>query len=339
MDKIALINLLVRPGDADKEPCKKLSRNKFIAVSDWETLKRHEAEFLRAYAMGAGSPTSALVLRSAAAVHNMWTIPVPGTEETPVYLANPNSRPRGKKTWPEGVEYVRMHIPPMDLFEFKPTDTQDTLRLTTTVRTAVDIARLQGVRAGVIAMDSLFSTAQTKNERNHIKAKLETTIERLSGKKGIEDARQALEWSSTRSESPYESLVRLFLRERDIIAQEQMWIGQFARADLLWGQVIIEIDGEVKLDDNPKQAAYDQLERENWIRSQNYEVVRLTTHLIKSDEEECMRRINEMHERSLQLPPPLTEATQRRPTRGVDWRSRSNSRSSSYSTDVPITQP
>lgn len=328
MDKTALINLLVRPGDADKQPCKKLSRNKFIAISDWETLMRHEAEFLRAYAMGAGSPTSALVLRSAAAVHNMWTMPVSGAAETPVYLANPKSRPRGKKSWPTGVEYVRMSIPEIDLYEFKPKGTQDTLRLTTTVRTAVDIARLQGVRAGVVAMDSLFTTAQTKNERNQIKAKLETTIDRMSGKMGIDDARQALEWSSTLSESPYETLVRLFLRERDIIVQEQMWIGQFARADLLWGQVIIEIDGQVKLDDNPKQTAIDQLERENWLRSQNYEVVRLTTHLIKTDEEECVRRIVEMHERSLKLPPPLTEATHRRPTRGVDWRS------SSY-----ITQP
>lgn len=320
MDKYALIKLLIRPGDADKQPCKKLSATKFIAQSDWEKLQRHEAEFLRAYAMGAGSTKSALVLRSAAAMHSMWTMPV---SDSPVYLAYPDHRPMSKKQWPKDTEYVRMNIPPIDLHQFTPEGTRDTLRLTTPARTAVDIARLQGVRAGVVAMDSLFNTAQTSRERNQVRANLEATIDRLSGKRGIANARQALEWSSTLSESPYETLVRLFLRERGIIAQEQMWIGQHVRADLLWGQVVIEIDGQVKLDENPKQAAYHQLERENWTRSQNYEVVRLTTQLINTDEAECVRRIVEMHERSLQLPPPLTEATRRRPTRGVDWRSNS----------------
>lgn len=325
MDKSSLITLLIRPGDADKQPCRKLSKNKFIAVADWQKLKRHESEFLRAYAMGAASPTSVLVLRSAAVVHNMWTVQA---SETPVYLTNPNNRPRGKKHWPKDVKYVRLGIPPIDLFEFKPKGTEDTLRLTTPSRTAVDLARLHGVRAGVVAMDSLFHTAGSPKQRKEVRENLETTIDRLSGKRAIANARQALEWSSERSESPYETLVRLFLRERDIIVQEQMWIGQHARVDLLWGQVVIEIDGAVKLDDNPTQAAFHQLERENWIRAQNYEVVRLTTHLIDTDEEECMRRIHEAHQRSLQLHPPLTEATSRRPTRGVDWRSNSSSTNS-----------
>lgn len=320
MDKHALINLLIRPGDADKQPCKKLSANKFIAESDWETLGRHEAEFLRAYAMSAASPTSALVLRSAAVVHSMWTMQA---GEAPIYLVNPNNRPRGKQFWPQGVEYLRMNIPPIDMLEFNPKGTQDTLRLTTASRTAVDIARLHGVRAGVVAMDSLFYAARTPKERKQVRLSLQSTINRMTGTKGISNARQALAWSSELSESPYETLVRIFLRERGIIVQEQMWIGQHARADLLWGQVVIEIDGAVKLEDAPWGSSHGQIERENWVRTQNYEVARLTPFLIDNDEEECIRRIMELHERSKLNPPPLTEATRRRPTRGVDWRSNS----------------
>ncbi len=315
VDIYALIDRLIRPGRADQQVCEKLSATKFIATSDWQALKRHEQEFLRCYAVGAATRSAVLIGRSAAAIHSIWTLP---DNDAPVHLAHP--KPRGPKFWPQGVTYSSMHIPNMDTIAFTPTGTTDKLRVTNPVRTAVDIARIHGVRHGVIAIDSLFHKAQKPWERQKIREDLEAAIRRMTGKKGIDKARQALEWSSTCSESPYESLFRVVLREHGIVVQEQMWIGKHVRPDFVWGQAVAEIDGAVKLDEDPKRAALEQLQRENWIRSQLYEVLRITVPELLRNEAECVRRFLEIKARSELLGKPLTKATRERPHIGEHWR-------------------
>ena len=312
MDKDALVAHLVGPGRADEQECIKLSATKFIAKTVWDGLERYEREFLRAYAAGVAAHKAVLIGRSAAMIQSMWTLPL---RDAPVTLANPEQMPPRKAQWPKGVEYRAMRIPPTDYGVGTPAG--EPLRATTAIRTAVDIARMHGVRHGVVAMDSLFYR-KSFAEQDEIRAKLRACIKRLAGKRGIANARKALEWSSTRSESPYESLVRVILRERGIVVQEQMWIGRYARPDLLWGQLVIEIDGEGKTEGN--EAALDQLTRENWIRVQRYEVARVTPRDVLRKEEAVVRQILELKERSLLLDAPKVPATSHRPQYGEDWR-------------------
>ena len=317
MDRLALIQLLVRPGLSDRQQCMRLSANKYIAVSDWKRLRQHEAEFLRCYAIGAGSRSSVLVGRSAAMIHGMWTLP---QRDAPVLLAHP--RPMSKKHWTPGANYIAAQVPQIDVIQFTPGGTTDTLRVTSAARTAIDVARIHGVRHGVVAMDSLFAMLPTQAEKNNVRAEMEAVAGRLRGKRGIDKARQAIAWSSMRSESPYESVLRVMLREHGVKVQEQMWIGKYVRPDLLWDQLVIEVDGESKFDEDPKQAALDQLQRENWLRAQLYECVRFNPRDILRDEATCMRVIGEMKKRSELLGEPKVAATAYRPEFGTHWRHR-----------------
>lgn len=320
MDRKKLAQLLVRPGESDRQACIKLSANKFIAEVEWSRLKHHEREFLSCYAVGAASRKAVLVGRSAAVVHGLWTLPAPNA---PVLLAIPGQKPPARASWPDGVEYRSLRIPEEDVVAIECATPGDVLRLTSPVRTAVDVARLHGVRAGVVAMDSLF-VGKPPLEQERIQAELHATIKRLAGKKGIGRARQALRWSSTKSESPYESLLRVILRERNIVVREQMWIGRYVRPDLLWGQLAIEIDGLVKTakkdEEAAKKVSRDQLLRENWLRKQVYEVARFEPLDILRDEEACVREILELKARSGLFGEPKVPATVFRPVHGEHWR-------------------
>lgn len=200
-----------------------------------------------------------------------------------------------------------MRIPSTDYYSFSALP-GDTIRTTTSARTAVDVARLHGVRHGVVAMDSLFYQAKPyEHERTH--AELEDAVTRLTGKRGIAHARNALTWCSTKSQSPYESLLRVVLRQRGIAVEEQMWIGRYARPDLLWGQLVIEVDGYAKFAGNGQAAALEQLARENWIRMQHYDVIRVTPRELLRNEVAVIREILDLKEHSSLLDAPLTPAT------------------------------
>lgn len=315
MDRRALIALLVRPGKAHETTCRQLSASKFIAESDWSQLKKHEREFLRTYAAGTAAHKAVLVGRSAAIVSGIWTLPI---AEDAVTLANPAHPAPWRTQWPKGVKYRSMRIPLTDYYSFSALP-GDTIRTTTPPRTAVDVARLHGVRHGVVAMDSLFYQAHPREHRS-IRAELEDVVTRLSGKRGIARARKALDWCSTKSESPYESLLRVVLREHGVEAAEQMWIGPYARPDLMWDQLVIEVDGDAKFADNGQAAALEQLERENWLRLQGYAVVRVTPRELLRNEAAVIRRICELKEHASLLDAPLTPATHLRPEFGEDWR-------------------
>ena len=99
-----------------------------------------------------------------------------------------------------------------------------------------------------------------------------------------------------------------------------MWIGRYARPDLLWGQLVIEVDGDAKFAGNGQAAALEQLARENWIRMQHYDVIRVTPRELLRNEERVVREILDLKEHSSLLDAPLTPATHSRPISGEDWR-------------------
>ena len=290
MDQAKLVALLVARGDVEHQECVQLSATKFVPAAKWAGLKRYEQEFLRCYAIGVSAHKAVLIGRSAARALGLGVLI---KEPELVELAQRNGRPPSKSQWPDGVIYRNIPIPDMDILEhdaFDPAGGDGSIRLTTAPRTAVDIARFHGVRDAVAAMDSLYRE-QTPFGQETIQLELAATIDRLAGKKGVGLARWALELSSVKSESPYESLFRTILTELGIQPQEQMWVGRRFRVDLLWGTLIIEIDGYMKFENMPHDEVMKMTRRENWLKEQGYEVLHLFPVEIIFDEAGCIRRL------------------------------------------------
>ncbi|WP_273413572.1 endonuclease domain-containing protein [Corynebacterium appendicis] len=311
MDNLGLRELLVPRGHAHHYACIKLSATKYIRASDWAELKRFEQEYLKCYAVATAAHKAILVGRSAARVAELWVLPL---QNEAVELANKTGRPPSTKQWPKGVIYRNMAVARTDYQEFLAEDGTggSVLRMTTVERTIVDTARLHGLRHGVVALDSLLKENKAVNAEAQRKS-IESTIDRLEGKKGIGRARRALALSSGLSESPYESLFRIILSENGIQVQPQMWIGHQTRVDLLWEQLVIEIDGESKYEDVPHQTVMRQLKRENWLKEQGYEVLRLFPAEILRDEQRCIERVVEAKARADARGPVRVPASQDRP--------------------------
>lgn len=290
MDRARLAGMLVAQGVVDKQPCVQLSATKFIPESAWADLKSHEREFLRCYCAGASAHKAVLVGRSAGRATNMWVIP---HDDEIVELAQRDGNPPPKLQRPEGVVYRHMTVPERDVVVYEPLDTAGggaKLRITKAARTAVDIARLHGVPDAVAAMDGGFRGQSPVGEEMW-REELSATIAGLRGKKGIGAAKEALELCSPLSESAFESYFRALLALRGIQVQEQMWIGRKYRVDFLWGKLIIEIDGYVKFEDKPHAEVLSQMRRENWLKEQGYEIIRLFPFEILRDAEGCIRRV------------------------------------------------
>lgn len=312
MDQAKLVALLVARGDVEREECVPLSATKFVPVRMWTGLKRYEQEFLRCYAIGVSAHKAVLIGRSAARVLGLGVLI---QEPEIVELAQRNGRPPSKSQWPDGVIYRNIPIPDVDILEHDAFDSAGgggSIRLTMPPRTAVDIARFHGVRDAVVAMDSLYRE-QTPFGQESIQRELAATIDRLSGKKGVGLARRAFELSSMKSESTYESLFRIILTELGIQPQEQMWVGRRFRVDLLWGTLIIEIDGYIKFEDMPHEEVMKMTRRENWLKEQGYEVLHLFPVEIIFDEAGCIRRLYEAKARADMRGPVSVPATPYRP--------------------------
>lgn len=299
MNRQLLLAKLVSRGKAAHQDCVKLSATRYIPVDEWVQLQRHEKQFLRCWAVGAATYTSVLVGRAAAVVQGMWVVPT----EFKIELANPKGTVPRKAQCPDGIGFRRMTVPEMDI---RTIGANSEVKLTTKIRTAVDIARWHGVREGVVAMDSLF-VGQPWMLKDQIRDELEKTITRLSGKRGIENARTAFALSSILSESPFESLVRLLLRQQGLQVEEQMRIGRY-RVDLLWGQLIIEIDGNIKYDEDPKRAAMAQLQRESDLNEMGYRVIRIKPSQLLASPSNVLERIYAAKRQSERLGPVTTEA-------------------------------
>ena len=250
--------------------------------------------------------------RSAARALGLWVL---GKDPEIIELAQRNGHPPSKTQWPEGVVYRNIPIPAMDIREHTAFDLAGAggcIRLTTPARTAIDIARFHGVRDAVVAMDSLYRE-QTPIGQETTRAALVSTMGRLAGKKGVGQARRAFELSSAVSESAFESLFRVILLEHGIQAKEQMWVSRRYRVDLLWGNLIIEIDGYIKFDDMPHAEVIRMTTRDNWLKEQGYEVLHLFPAEILRDEAGCIRRVFDAKARADARGPVTVPATPYRP--------------------------
>ena len=105
--------------------------------------------------------------------------------------------------------------------------------------------------------------------------------------------------------------MRVILLEHGIEPELQMWIGKY-RVDLLWGKVIIEVDGYMKYEDKPHDQLMEQMKRENWLKEQSYEVVRIYPSDILRDPDACIARIRQAKELADARGPVLVEASTER---------------------------
>jgi very-short-patch-repair endonuclease len=147
--------------------------------------------------------------------------------------------------------------------------------ITTCARTVIDLAR-RGPQHGIVAIESALHNGSVT------KAELEMVIDRQRRWDGVITARQVLELAGDKSESPLESLVRLFLAEHRLPLPEQQVVidtyrGSY-RVDGLWPdrRVVLEVDGLLKYRGDVENPLVEEKLRQEAIERAGYKVVRIT---------------------------------------------------------------
>ncbi len=252
---------------------RQLTASVYVEKAQWDALPGYEQEFLRCCAASRQSRKAILVGFSAARMCDVW---VHSDVKPGVQVALPSGKPPSAKAQSPGIEYRRMAVPAEDVVE------RAGIRFTNAVRTAVE-------RSGIIAFESLLAGCSDA-EADLVRQECTALMRRMKGTKGIGKARAALAKATNRSESAYETLLRLILQEHGITCHAQVSIGPY-RVDLLVGDVIIEIDGRVKYAKQPEVVVLKQLEREDWLREQGFKVLRVRTGEIDRNEVEVVRRV------------------------------------------------
>lgn len=162
--------------------------------------------------------------------------------------------------------------------------------LTSAARTAVDLARNQGLQSGVVALDAVL------HERAATLDEIETVLEQQRGWPYSRVARQAVDLCDERSESVLETLVRVCLVSHDIPRPTpQAWIetahGSY-RVDLLWPRqrVIVEVDGLEKYRTGWESVVAEKRRQEQLERA-GYLVIRVTWRELRDDPAGVVRRV------------------------------------------------
>ena len=257
-----------------------LTKSLYVDAAKWKTLEPYEQEFLRCCAASRQSTKAVLVGFSAARVCGVW---VHYDNRPGVQVALPSGKPPSAKAQSPGIEYKRMAVPDEDVFD------RAGVRFTNAIRTAIDIARSAGERSGIIAFESLL-TRCSDSETDLIREECAAMMQRMRGTKGIGKARHALAKATNRSESTYETLLRLILEEHGITCHAQVLIGPY-RVDLIIGDLIIEVDGWGKMKEGPEEAYAKQIARENWLKEQGFKILRVTPREINRNEVLVVRRV------------------------------------------------
>lgn len=235
--------------------------------AQWRELRYHERQWLRVEAAAMASNSAVLVGRSAARKLGMWVI---SRGEEPVEVALP-SRSVSQSRAQSG-RYA---------FRFSKLRRDEQLvyeghRVTTPIRTFIDIARHHGFIEGLIAADYLL-------RRGIERAEIEKEIRKMGRAKGIGVARKCSEHAIPNSDSAYESLARGLLIEAGIgpvVAQAQ--IERYFADLLVQGWLIIEIDGEIKYErDDAGEVWKKEFSRQKRIGNKGYVILRFESKLLR----------------------------------------------------------
>ena len=239
----------------------------WFPAATWRELRYHERQWLRVEAAAMVSNAAVLVGRSAARKLGMWVI---SNGEEPVEVALP-SRSVSQSRAQSGryaFRFSKLRYDEQLVYEGH--------RVTTPVRTFIDIARHHGFIEGLIAADYLL-------RRGIERAEIEKEIRKMGRAKGIGVARKCLEHAIPNSDSAYESLARGLLIEAGIgpvVAQAQ--IERYFADLLVQGWLIIEIDGEIKYErDDAGEVWKEEFSRQKRIGNKGYVILRFESRLLR----------------------------------------------------------
>lgn len=206
--------------------------------------------------------------------------------------------------WLWGVDTFEHHeldlVPPLDAFvlpghhrverrefrggerTFRPSDltSLDGVRLTTPLRTAMDLACRRGRYSALAAVDALM-------RRHHLsRTELQGQLPRYRGRRGVVQCREVVALADPRSESPGESFTRLAILDAGLPAPElQHWVYDAGRPvfrlDIAYprSKVAVEYDGR-EFHDSPERRAADRARRA-WLRSHGWTVIVVDRHGFK----------------------------------------------------------
>lgn len=167
----------------------------------------------------------------------------------------------------DGVDARSRDLAPHDLM------TLDGLRVTTPLRTALDLGCLLRRREAMAALDAFA--------RLHGLTKDELTLEarRYRRRRGVIQLRELVALVDARAESARESWTRLAIHDAGIIAPEpQVWIEidgvPTYRLDLAYrrARVAVEYDGWDAHERTPEQKQHDR-ERRKWLRDNGWTII------------------------------------------------------------------
>lgn len=211
---------------------------------------------------------------SAAALHGArWIDPA-----RPATMIDTNRRPTaGVKVWWERIERDEV-------------STVDGMQVTTSARTALDLARRYPLDVAVAAIDALGRAVELQP------ADVELLLDRYRGRRGMKDARAALELIDDGAQSPKESWLRLLLISAGLpppqtqIAVRDEWGYAAAYLDMGWEdlKIAVEYDGDHHRTDRFQYVKdirrLEMLERMGWI------VIRV---IAEDHPEDILRRVHE----------------------------------------------
>lgn len=239
----------------------------WFPAATWRELRYHERQWLRMEAAAMASNAAVLVGRSAARKLGMWVI---SRGEEPVEVALP-SRSVSQSRAQSGryaFRFSKLRYDEQLVYEGH--------RVTTPVRTFIDIARHHGFIEGLIAADYLLRRGIERDA-------IEKEIRKMGRAKGIGVARKCLEHAIANSGSAYESLARGLLIEAGIgpvVAQAQ--IERYFADLLVQGWLIIEIDGEIKYErDDAGEVWKKEFSRQKRIGNKGYVILRFESKLLR----------------------------------------------------------
>lgn len=255
------------PGSTD---LRRVRRGAYASASDWagwDAATRHRARIAAVVAAARHAPV--LSHWSAAVVHGLPVVGRPDDRVHVVRDAAAGGRSRG-----DLVRHATTSAPVPVVV--------DDLLVTGVARTVVDLARVGGVAAAVVAGDHALRTGLVH------RADVVAEVEALPpGARGARAARRAAALLDGRAESPGESLSRVRVHEAGLAAPDLQHVvrdarGVVGRVDFWWPQVRVvgEFDGRSKYrgddGDDPGEVVWREKLREDRIRATGASVVRWT---------------------------------------------------------------